>query len=382
MAERTLTVATLQMDVAPAPTGERLARAERLIKAAAEAGARLIVLPELFNTGYVYDDANYRRVEPLDGPTVQWMQKLATQRNVHLAGSLLLLDDDDIYNTLLLVAPDGQRWRYNKLHPWAWERCYFRPGHDTVIADTQLGRIGLLICVDVAHTDLWRRYAGQVDLLLTTSSPPDQTHAVYELSDGTQLTMAEMGPLFYSLAETAGQIFGDMVNEQAAWLGVPVIQSGATGRFASALPQGRTLLATVALFAPWLARHLLIPGEVHTVCNMLPAAKIINADGSIATALTQAQGEAFAVAELTLPERHPTPSTPQPTSRVPWYGELFMDQILPWFMEPQYRRKIRKTWGERMAPSDPAARRWQLAAGLGIALGLGLGLLARRRRRR
>ena len=74
---KTLHVAAVQMDVAPAPTAERLARAQALVAQAANEGARVVVLPELFNTGYIYDDANYRRAESLHGPTVAWMMETA-----------------------------------------------------------------------------------------------------------------------------------------------------------------------------------------------------------------------------------------------------------------------------------------------------------------
>jgi predicted amidohydrolase len=145
---RTIKVASIQMDVAPAPLKERLARAERLANEAAQAGAKLIAFPEVFNTGYVYSPENYALAEPLDGPTFTWMRQTAARLNVHLAGSILLRDQTDIYNALLLVSPDGRFWRYNKNYPWGWERAYFRDDHQTVVAHTDLGDIGMLICWD------------------------------------------------------------------------------------------------------------------------------------------------------------------------------------------------------------------------------------------
>src|SRR5512134_2245718 len=100
---RKLKVAAVQMDAAPAPVSSRLERAADLIAEAASGGVRLVVLPELFNTGYEYSDGNYPLAERMDGPTVTWMMRQAAKHNIHLAGTLLLADDEDVYNRALLV---------------------------------------------------------------------------------------------------------------------------------------------------------------------------------------------------------------------------------------------------------------------------------------
>ena len=125
---KVIQVAATQMDPAPAPLAERLGRAERLVAAAAAQGAALLALPELFNTGYIYDERNYALAEAPDGPTATWLRQMASRYGLHLGGALLLRDGDEIYDSPPLAAPDGQTWRYDKRYPWAWERAYFRPG--------------------------------------------------------------------------------------------------------------------------------------------------------------------------------------------------------------------------------------------------------------
>ncbi len=72
-----------------------------------------MVLPEVFNTGYAYTDANFENAEPpLDGPTVQWMQQTAAELDIHIAGCLLIQEtkSSDIKNSILLFAQTAASW--------------------------------------------------------------------------------------------------------------------------------------------------------------------------------------------------------------------------------------------------------------------------------
>jgi predicted amidohydrolase len=71
---RTIKTAAIQLDAAPAPTAVRLQRAADQVASAAKEGAQLIVLPEIFNTGYAYTHLNHHLAEPMDGPTVTWLK--------------------------------------------------------------------------------------------------------------------------------------------------------------------------------------------------------------------------------------------------------------------------------------------------------------------
>ncbi len=253
------------MDAAPAPTSERLSRASTLVSQAAQAGAQLVVLPELFNIGYAYADDNFTRAEPLDGITATWMQRTAAEHAIHLAGTLLLLDDHDISNTMLLYAPDGRVWRYHKLFPWGWERGYFRAGHRIVVAHTDLGAIGMLICWDIAHRPLWRRYAGQVEMMVLCSCPPDIPRATYHFAQAASIPSPAMGRLTASTQHDGAIIWGTMVHEQAAWLGVPAVNTVGSGQVCTPIPRPwPAFLLGMVPGAPWLLRYL---PHAALVCN-------------------------------------------------------------------------------------------------------------------
>ena len=377
---RIISVAAIQMDANVAPLTERLARAEALVTQAAAAGAQLIVLPELFNLGYAYADENFRRAELLNGPTSTWMRETATRLRIHLAGSLLLLDEDEIYNALLLYAPDGRMWRYDKHYPWGWERAYFRESDRITVARTDLGDIGMMICWDVAHAELWRRYAGQVDLMLVASSPPDGGNPVYSFPNGAQIAVDEMGPAFRMLKDVGVQVFGATIAQQAAWLGVPVVNTVSCGQITTAIPNGRAAFLAILPLAPWLIRHLPHAHELRATYTFVPGCRIVGADGRVLAEVTQAQGETFALAEVALPETRPLPRGPQPVPPVPRPAYWLSDVLIPATVLGIYRQGARRAWGERMVPPRPSTRRWLVALGVAVWIGYLLGRRVLKRR--
>ncbi len=339
---QTLTLAAVQMDANPAPTQERLARAETLVAEAAAAGATLVVLPEIFNIGYGYTPDNFRRAEPPNGPTVTWMRATAHRLNIHLAGSLLLRDQGEIYNSLLLFAPRGQMWRYDKLYPWSWERGYFRPGKTITVAQTDLGAIGMMVCWDVAHPTLWRRYAGQVDLMIISSCPPDGSNPTYIFPNGQQVTVEQLGPVMKALKGTARRVFGETVNQQTAWLGVPSVQTVCSGHIKTEIPNGVASVCTLLPVAPWAIRYLPHASKLQMSCEMVEGCKIVAATGHVLTELTGAQGKAFALSEVTLPDKTPAPRGPQPVPPISKLTYLFSDMLIPALTIPTYKKGLRQ----------------------------------------
>jgi len=322
---RTLPIAVIQMIAQPAPLNERLERAAHLVAQAAGAGAQLVALPELFNSGYEYSPGNYRRAESDDGPTARWMADRAARHGVHLAGSFLRRAGGEIYNTLLLVAPDGRRWCYDKTHPWVWERAYFRPGAGPVVADTDLGRIGLMICWDVAHTDLWRAYAGQVQLILACSCPPAAHRIDFVFPDGKRVNTAEASPWHRDIQRRSGEIFGGEMQRQAAWLGVPLANTTGTGRFSTRIPSARASLFSYFLMRPDLWPRLRQADEVHIECGYFNETFVASAGGEV-LARVAAESENYTLAEVSLAGAPPHPAAPQPPYGAP-AGAYLLDRL-------------------------------------------------------
>lgn len=339
---RKIKIAAIQMDARCAPTSERLQRAERLVRQVVQSGVDLVVLPELFNTGYGYTAENFQRAEPLSGQTVTWLKETAVGHQIHLAGSLMLLDEQEIYNALLLFAPDGRMWRYDKSYPWGWERAYFRGRKGVTVAETDLGDIGLMICWDTAHRNLWQQYAGRVNLMIISSCPPDVTNPTFIFENGDKVTLDDFGQVGKSLKNTGRLLFGEMVNQQTAWLGVPAVQTVGSGHIRTAIPNGLLSLISYLPVAPKLIKYLPQGNSVQLECDFVQGCKIVDGDGKVQTELEQAQGETFTIAEVVVPDKKTEPQSPQPKSLLPGMAYLSSDIVLPLLMLPVYRQGVRR----------------------------------------
>lgn len=138
-------------------------RSLEVIGEAADAGARLIVLPELMISGYGLDADGLRSAsEPVDGPTLEAWCALARHHDIWIAGGICERDGDRLHNSAILVGPDGLAGHYRKLHLFSREKTVFAPGDlGLPVIDTAVGRIGLCVCYDLRFVEVMRALALQ-----------------------------------------------------------------------------------------------------------------------------------------------------------------------------------------------------------------------------
>lgn len=131
--------------------------------AAASAGAEIIVLPELANSGYVFSDPAEARAlaEPLDGPTVSALEALAQRARVVVVSGLCESDTQHgvLRNSAVIVDEQGLRAVYRKAHLWGREPEFFQAGDaPPAVLDTRFGRLGTMVCYDIEFPE-WVRGA-------------------------------------------------------------------------------------------------------------------------------------------------------------------------------------------------------------------------------
>lgn len=121
-------------------------------------GAAVVVVPELIVPGYVAERERLLELaEPLDGPTVAAWAQVARDAGGWLAGGFCERDGDRLYNTAVIVGPDGVVLHYRKLHPFRSEKHAFAPGDlGLPVARTPVGVLGLCVCYDLRFVETAR----------------------------------------------------------------------------------------------------------------------------------------------------------------------------------------------------------------------------------
>ncbi|KGD88172.1 hydratase [Achromobacter sp. RTa] len=140
-----------------------VARSIELAEEAAARGARLVVLPELANTGYMFESREeaYALAEPVpEGPSSRAWIELAGRLGIYLVAGIAERCGDRLYNSALVAGPQGYIGTYRKLHLWGDENLYFEAGDlGLPVFHTELGRLGVAICYDGWFPEVYRLLA-------------------------------------------------------------------------------------------------------------------------------------------------------------------------------------------------------------------------------
>lgn len=157
-APRHTTVGLEQLDVVAGCPDDNRELAIQRTKAAFAAGADIVVLPELAISGYVVEPGEARRVaEPLDGPSLAALGRVAARHDGLVVYGFCESDGDALFNSVVAVGADGPVLHYRKLHLFDREHEAYTPGDlGLPLARTAYGVIGVCICYDLRFVEVMR----------------------------------------------------------------------------------------------------------------------------------------------------------------------------------------------------------------------------------
>ena len=211
-AKNVVRVACVQM--AP-EVGEKTANLTARVGLIAEAGAKgasLVVLPELCNSGYVFESRTeaFALAEPIpEGPTVRAWAEAAAQHNLHLVAGIAERVDDVLNNSVVLIGPKGHIGTFRKVHLWNAENLYFEPGNlGFPVFKTLIGRIGMAICYDGWFPEAYRLSAlagADIVCVPTNWVPiPGQAPGREAMANLLVMAAAHSNSLFIAAADRVG----------------------------------------------------------------------------------------------------------------------------------------------------------------------------------
>ena len=179
-------VAGLQFDIAWEQPQENFRRVETLARQAVENGARLLVLPEMFATGF----SMHLEALSQQAPSIEsWVASLAYDLQVHVVAGVADVDatlsaqgaSPAGVNLALVYNPDGQKvGSYQKIHPFSYgeEHKHYRGGRQLFSFEAECLRITPYVCYDLRFPEIFRLMAAQTDLMLVIASwPAARRHA-------------------------------------------------------------------------------------------------------------------------------------------------------------------------------------------------------------
>ncbi|MGQ0826511.1 MAG: carbon-nitrogen family hydrolase [Actinomycetota bacterium] len=172
-------IAGVQHDIAWEQPEANFARLAPMIGEAADFGARLVVLSEMFSTGF---SMHARRIaEPEDGPSAQFLSEQAHAHDVWLCGSIPIRYERDArpFNELVVAAPDGTRHRYDKIHPFSYsgEHDHYAAGDSFLTVDIDGLRCSFFVCYDLRFADEFWQLAATTDCYVLPANWPASRRA-------------------------------------------------------------------------------------------------------------------------------------------------------------------------------------------------------------
>ncbi|MDT4937474.1 MAG: hypothetical protein QOG80_1145 [Pseudonocardiales bacterium] len=168
-------VAAVQHDIVWEDAAATQRHVQPLLAQAADSGARLVVLPEMFATGFSM--APERIAEDEGGPTETFLLEQAAGLGVHLIGSISQRGTDGRFrNNAIVASPDGGVRRYAKIHPFSYsgEHEHYAAGDQHLTVEIDGLRVSVFVCYDLRFADEFWALAEATDLYVVPANWPSE----------------------------------------------------------------------------------------------------------------------------------------------------------------------------------------------------------------
>lgn len=158
-----LTIGIVQFKPEWGNVEKNLSMTSQLFHEAQSKGCEVVVLPEMWPTGMYGDLDMHKFKQSIPGPYTDFLTQKATKHSFFvIAGLPERGDKNALHNAAVLISPEGRILaKHRKVHPYSLlgEQKIWTPGNEFTVADTKIGKVGLLICYDGDFPESWRANA-------------------------------------------------------------------------------------------------------------------------------------------------------------------------------------------------------------------------------
>ncbi len=152
----------------------------------------IVILPEMFATGFSMQPERF--AETMNGETIEWMKRIASNKKIILTGSLMIEEDGHYFNRLIWMLPNGSYGCYDKRHLFAYgdEHNHYTAGNKRCIASVKGWKINLQVCYDLRFP-VWARQSspsplvergqgvGEYDILIYVANWPERRSLAWKV---------------------------------------------------------------------------------------------------------------------------------------------------------------------------------------------------------
>lgn len=174
-----LKVTIVQLPLIWEDVDKNLSLFEEKLKEITKGQTHLIVLPEMFNTGFTMNAT--KMAEGMNGKTIKWMKKMAAEKETVITGSLIIKENNNYYNRLIWMSPEGNYTFYDKRHLFrmANEHEIYTKGEKRVIVNLYNWKIYPLVCYDLRFP-VWSRNRNDYDCLIYIANWPEKRNYAWK----------------------------------------------------------------------------------------------------------------------------------------------------------------------------------------------------------
>lgn len=192
--------------------GENLEKATSYIENLVEEDVNIVVLPEMFNSGYGTDEETVKNAVEMQEETEEVLSALADYNDIAIVGGMVNKTKDGLFNSTVIMLPYLEAIYYNKTHLFREEKKVFTPGKEFKSFEYSGVKFGLLMCYEIGFPEISRKLCRQgAEVLLVPFAFGRERRMIYDTA--TRARSIENGCFLAAASQVGSNKFMNFVGE-------------------------------------------------------------------------------------------------------------------------------------------------------------------------